>query len=265
MIDSPRDLPSAALAATLHDPEGRLMASLESSTALFSMYAGVYVTATAASDSRIVEALRAAGARVRADGDARAGENRRRAVADALASGASSIFSCDFDRWLHWAKFFPDELAALPTRIADECPESWYVSLGRTSRAYATHPLVQRATEEATNHALSLVLGRGVDATAGASWLTRRGAEIVLSESIEPTLATDAEWPLLVHRVDPARVGFLACEGLEFETADRFELEIELAGGVEQWLERTYETPAEWEARLRLATDSVAVICRLMR
>lgn len=258
-------LPATALAATLHDAEGRLLPGLQSNAAHLAMYAGVFVTATTASDSRIVEALRAAGARVRADGDERAGENRRLAVATALGSGVSSVFSCDFDRWLHWAQFFPDELTALPTRVADQHPESSYVCLGRTPRAYATHPLVQRATEAATNHALALALGREVDATAGACWLTREAAEIVLRDSIEPTLATDVEWPLLVHRVDPARVTFLACEGLEFETADRFKAEIEDAGGFEEWVKRTYETPAMWGARLRLAADSVAAICRLTR
>lgn len=238
--------------------------TVERCASLFALYAGVSVVATAATDSRMVDALRAAGVEVQEDGDEQAGENRRRAVADALRSGANCIFSCDFDRWLHWAQCFPEELAALGSRVANECADAWYVCLGRTSRAYATHPLAQRVAEKATNHPLSLALGRQVDATAGASWLTREGAEIVLCDSIEPTLATDAEWPMLVHLVDPKRVAFLACEGLEFETADRFGPEIQAAGGLAAWCNRTYETPEVWESRLRLATDSVAAITRLL-
>lgn len=253
-----------ALAGTLHDPEGRLRAMFASSAAHLAHYAHISVVATAATDRDLVAALRAAGVRVLHNGDERAGENRRQAIADATTLEANSIFSCDFDRWLHWAQAFPDELAALGPRIASNCADAWYVCLGRTPRAYATHPLVQRVAEEATNHPLSLALGRQVDATAGASWLSREGADILLRSSIEPTLATDTEWPLLVHSVDPTRVAYLACEGLEFETADRYGPEIEAAGGLASWTERTYETPEVWHWRLRLAADSSAAICRVL-
>lgn len=255
---------SVAFAGTLHDPQGRLRHLFEAHVSLLAAYTRVIVVATAATNREMVGEVRAAGVQVLHHGDERAGENRRRAIAEAIRSGANSIFSCDFDRWLHWAQFFPDELKGLGSRVASDCADAWYVCLGRTPRAYATHPLVQRVAEEATNHALSLAIGRHVDATAGASWLSREGAEILLRDSVEPTLATDTEWPLLVHLIDPTRVDFLACEGVEFETADRFGPEIRAAGGLEAWLDRTYETPAAWESRLQLATDSVAAINRVL-
>ena len=60
-----------------------------------------------------------------------------------------------------------------PERLLARRPRPWYVCLGRTRRAFATHPYVQRTTERATNRAASLALGRRLDATAGACWLTR--------------------------------------------------------------------------------------------
>ncbi len=59
---------------------------------------------------------------------------------------------------------------------------------------------MQRVAEGATNRAASLALGRRLDATAGACWLDRSGAEIVLAGSVEETNATDLEWPALVNR-----------------------------------------------------------------
>ncbi len=227
-------------------------------------YSSVHVVATAATNPSVVAALRTLGAQVSADGDERAGENRRRAVMDAVSTGAAGCLYCDFDRWLHWAQYFPEELTALPAKIAELRPAPWYVCLGRTPRAFATHPLVQRVTEEATNHALGLALHRPIDATAGACWLSPEGAEIVLRDSIEPTNATDLEWPALVYRAAPECVASLACEGLEFETADRYEAEIAAAGGLTAWMDQVYDTTEIWRERLRLSADSVAALCRVL-
>ncbi len=255
---------SAALAATLHDPEGGLGQLLSGAAERFRDYSSIHVTATAATESSVVAAIRALGAQATADGDERAGENRRRAVMDAVSTGQAGCLYCDFDRWLHWVQYFPEELSALPARIAELRPAPWYVCLGRTPRAFATHPLVQRVTEEATNHALGLILRRQIDATAGACWLSPEGAEIVLRDSVEPTNATDLEWPALVYRAAPDRLASLTCEGLEFETPDRYVAEIAAAGGLSQWMEQVYETAEVWRDRLRLSADSVAALCRVL-
>ncbi|MDQ4099353.1 MAG: hypothetical protein M3121_02495 [Chloroflexota bacterium] len=253
-----------ALAATLHDPEGGLGQLLSGAAERFGAYSSMHVIATAATDPKVVAALSAFGAQVSADGDERAGENRRRAVMNAVSTGAAGCLYCDFDRWLHWAHYFREELTTLPAKIAELRPAPWYVCLGRTPRAFATHPLVQRVTEEATNHALGLALHQQIDATAGACWLSPEGAEIVLRDSIEPTNATDLEWPALVYRAAPDRLDSLACEGLEFETADRYEAEIAAAGGLSEWTEQVYDRAEDWHERLRLSADSVAALCRVL-
>ncbi len=102
----------------------------------------------------------------------------------------------------------------------------WYVCLGRTARAFATHPAAQRLPETATNRALSAAAGRPLDAVAGAAWLTPEAAEIILAGSREPTAATDLEWPALILRHDPSRLRGLRCEGLEWETPDFHAAEI---------------------------------------
>lgn len=68
------------------------------------------------------------------------------------------------------------------------------------------------------------------DIGTGSRGLSRRGAEILLDLSRDPTLGVDAEWPVLLLRQPGLHLGYRACEGLEFETGDRFGPEIEAAG-----------------------------------
>jgi len=256
-----------ALAGTLHDPQGRLLPALRERAPLLRGYAGVYLATTAATDPGLTALLAERGV-VLLPGEARIGVARRTALAAAaVAAGrgeAGDVLACDFDRWLHWAGRFPAELASIPARLARRRPAVWYACLGRTARAFATHPPVQRVAERATNHALSLAVGRRLDATAGAAWLAPEGAALILRESVAESAATDLEWPALIHRADPRRLAGLASEGLEFETAAFWPAEVAAAGGEAAWVRVHYERPEVWLARLRLATDSVAALCRVL-
>jgi hypothetical protein len=51
------------------------------------------------------------------------------------------------------------------------------------------------------------------------------------------------------------RSGYILCEDLEFETADRHQAEIAQAGGLEQWLEAQSARPELWLHRLRVACE----------
>jgi hypothetical protein len=140
----------------------------------------------------------------------------------------------------------------------------WCIVLGRTARAFATHPPVQRLPETATNRTLSLVAGKSLDAVSGAVWLSPEGREIVLASSIEDSAATDLEWAGLILRQDAARLHGLRFEGLEWETPDFHTAAISAAGGLEQWIRETFDTPQMWTSRLQLAADSVLALQRVM-
>jgi hypothetical protein len=256
-----------ALVATLHDPRGvsLTLLELETVTTALESYSLVVVAMTIATDARVTTRLQQLGAHVVPGGQA--GEGRRAAL---MAAGADqpACFSCDFDRWLHWARFWPDELAALPARLArlgsSRRIAPWYVCLGRTTRAFATHPAAQRLPEAATNRALSVAAGRSLDAVSGAAWLTPEAVAIILAGSHEPTAATDLEWPALILRHDPGRLRGLRCEGLEWETPDFHAAEIAAAGSLPAWTRATFDTPAIWAARLRLAAASGAALERVL-
>jgi hypothetical protein len=236
-----------------------MLAALRERAGRLGQYGGFYACVSETTSPQVFRALAAAGADVAAEGSGLIGAGRRRALRAAFEAGFEAYLYCDFDRWLHWAGRFPEELADIPARLGARRLRPWYACLGRTPRAYATHPYVQRLAERATNHAFGLAIGRRIDATAGACWLSRAGAALVLQESRETTNATDLEWPAIVFRADRRRLAYLATEGLEFETAEFFRPEITAAGGEAAWVRERYERPEVWLARLRLATDSVRV------
>jgi hypothetical protein len=212
----------------------------------------------------VIAALCATGATVELQPAGVAGHARRTSVVKAYHEGHPAILYVDLDRWLHWLMTYPDELRGLPARIATESSEAWYVCLGRTPRAFATHPEVQRVAERATSRAFELVIGREIDATAGGCCLTADAAELVANHSTEATMGTDLEWPALVWKQDPRRLATLAVEGLEFETAAFAGEAITAAGGRDAWDAQTYQTPTMWRQRLQLAADSVAALERVL-
>jgi hypothetical protein len=253
------------LITTVHDPEGRLLRGFEAGRDALASYAAVHVFATAPTDRRLVAALEETGAHVVGGPTGVAGLGQREVLAAAIGAGAGDVLLYDLDRWLHWNATYPDELRRLPDRISRELPGAWYVCLGRTERALATHPQTQVLPETATNRALSAVTGQCLDATAGAAWIRRSAAELILEGSSATSKATDLEWPALVHRAAPGQLGGLFIEGLEFETPDAYPEEIARAGSREAWIAATYDHPAVMRARLQLAADSIAALERVLK
>jgi hypothetical protein len=252
-----------ALAATHHDPDGRLYAqTARMLTLLTSLFDVIAIQATHATQERTIALLMSAGVRVRCETKERLmgldvlGRARRAAVDLALEQGAPAMLFCDFDRALHWAEYYPDELAQVAARLA----EHDFTVLGRTARAFATHPRIQRDTESVVNHVYATVSGHTWDATAAARGLSRRAAAAILAGCPDESIGTDVSWPLFVERAGGLTLGYVATEGLEFETADRYTDEIASAGGLERWIAQLDADPRRWIERLELARIEVAAV-----
>jgi hypothetical protein len=253
-----------AFISTVHDPNAALLQPLLERGEALSSYPATYVSATDRTAPATVEALRRFGVRVEIRPTGEAGTGRRRSLINAALDGHPAYLYCDLDRWLHWVDRFPEELAGMPERVAQEAACAWYVCLGRTERAFATHPEVQQAAERATSRALELVIGCPIDATAGGCWLTPEAAGLVLAGSTETSMGTDLEWPALVWRRAPERLDMIRVEGLEFESAAFAEEAIAAAGSVDAWTKQVYQQPSMWQARLQLAADSIAALNRVL-
>ena len=248
-------MPTVALAMTFHEKDDRLVGLAEAQLpALAGRYAALIAYCSRETHPALLAALRRCGAAVHLDnteaaGIERLGTVRRETLRAGLLAGASHLHLCDFDRAIHWSACSPDEMDA----VAAEIPNYDLLILGRTERAWATHPPYQAETEPLFNKVFALVSGRPWDIGAGSRGLSRRAAEALLEISREPTVGVDAEWPLLLLRQDGLRVGYRLCEGLEFETADRFGAEIEAAGGYGAWEAQMSADPGRWVFRLRVA------------
>lgn len=243
------------LVATVHQPDERLLSLAEAQLPeLTARYSGVTAFCSRSTHRSILDLLRQHGVTVYVDDKALAGIEgighvRRKALRAGLEAGTTHLQMCDFDRALHWVAHYPQELE---TVIAETARYDLLV-LGRTERAWATHPPYQADTEPLFNKVFALVTGRSWDVGAGSRGFSRRGATKLLELSQEPTIGIDAELPLLLLGREGFDVAFRACEGLEFETADRFGAEIEAAGGYDSWEAEMCANPARWVYRLRVA------------
>jgi len=240
---------------TFHERDDRLVSLAEAQLPrLAARYAALVAHCSRGTHPALLAALRRCGAAVYLDSTEAAGIQqlgliRRETLRAGLSAGTSHLQLCDFDRAIHWSACYPDEMDAV---VAD-IPSYDLLVLGRTERAWATHPPYQAETEPLFNKAFALASGRPWDIGAGSRGLSRRAAAMLVETSQEPTVGVDAEWPLLVLRRDELTVGYRACEGLEFETADRFGAEIEAAGSYAAWETQMSADPGRWVFRLRVA------------
>jgi hypothetical protein len=101
-----------------------------------------------------------------------------------------------------------------------------------------------------------------VGLTAHGLW--RRALGRLLIHPCEEGAGVDAEWPLILSRFPELRSGYILCEGLEFETADRYQREIAHAGGLERWLQAQSAQPELWVDHLRVACEIAEAALRVV-
>lgn len=252
---------SITLATTHHDPQGRLYGQLRRLLpGLTRHFAALVVNAGPDVHPPTLTLLQAAGARVdleertfAADGVPLLGVTRRTVVQSALRCDTPLILYCDCDRVLHWLDRYPDELAALLPRLA----EVDFTVLGRTPRAFASHPRIQTQTEQIINELYVTLSGRTWDVTAAARGLSRAAAQALVAHSTDDTLGVDATWPLLIQHRGGFTMTEIKTEGLEFETADQYPDEVAAAGSVEAWKVQLDADPRRWAFRLNVARTEV--------
>ena len=254
---------NVVLAATQHDPDGRLYdQTARILPILLSIFDGVAVQATYATQARSLALVEASGALTRRDatsefaGLRQLGHTRRATLDLALQLGAPFMLFCDFDRALHWAEHYPDELTQVVARI----PAHDFTVLGRTARAFASHPRNQCETEIIINDHYARVSTRDWDVTAAARGSSAGAATAILSDCLEESVGTDVAWPLFIQESGHFTLSYIATEGLEFETADRYSDQIAAVGGIEHWIARLDADPRQWMYRLELAYLELAAL-----
>ncbi len=177
-----------------------------------------------------------------------------------LAWGAARA-GCDWlwidaDRLLHWLLAYPGELGHLPAVFGS----ADVVSVSRSERAFATHPDCQTLTEGPTNRLLSQLLGiERLDPFSGAAILSQSAVAAFLASGAPGDGTAYVELFLA-----PARQGcsfhVYSCEGLEWETPDRYEEDI-AREGYASWLDH-FQDAREWRRRVELQALWLAQLAR---
>jgi hypothetical protein len=264
-LDPHAETPQQVLvAATHHDPENAMLPQTQRVLPLLlDLFGSIVVLGSPSTGTRTADMLTDSDIHfVRQQTDAsidRLGIVRLDSVRLAAQREGGSILRCDWDRLLHWAEMYLDELREVVAAL----PRFDVLVLGRTPRAFATHPRVQRDTETLANHAFGLAFGQSLDVTAGAIGLSRRAAEKLLAvDTPEQTVGTDCAWPLYLSHFPELVLGYTAAEGLEWETPDRHVDQINAAGGLDAWIAAFDANLQEWELRVQLAMHEVAAVNR---
>ncbi|MFQ3630414.1 hypothetical protein [Roseiflexus sp.] len=236
-----------------HDPESRLRDQSERvAPELRRIFSTIVVRVTDATpDDALTPLVRSGAAIHRAPscGHLRLGRARREALRLGIETGAHHVLFCDLDRVLHWAEYYAAEL----TSVAGLIPAYDFLILGRTQRAFESHPRAQCDTEAIVNRVFARVSGQEWDVTAAARGVSRRAAATILDGCPDETIGTDVSWPLFLQRTGLYAIGAIATEGLEYETADRFPEDVAAAGGIDAWKARIDANPREWSMRLEIA------------
>jgi hypothetical protein len=175
------------------------------------------------------------------------------ALKKGLEANTSHIQYADLDRLVRWIETQPADWRRTVTYIQDhDC-----VVIGRTEKAWDTHPEAIRQTEKIPNQLFSQLLGKDMDFSAGSKGFSRAVAAFIMSNS-QPghALGTDAEWVVLAHR-GGFRIKSILVDGLDWESADRYR---DHAASRETQRQRAiaYDAQAEnWEMRVQVAIEIV--------
>jgi hypothetical protein len=223
------------------------------------MFSGVTVRASGAASERALSLFSDAGAQVKRESTEQLGEGprlgaaRREAISLALQWDTPFVLCCDGDRIMHWAERYPKELV----QIVGYLPENDLTVLGRTRRAFDSHPRVQRDTEAIVNWVFRMVTGYDWDVMVGARGLSWRAVKAILRGCPDEEISTDVSWPLYLNTIEGFSLGYTATEGLEFETPVRHGEEIEAMGGYSEWLKQRDSDLDQWVRRLDIARTHV--------
>lgn len=250
-----------ALAATWH-PRGEESRFERLLPTLAAVYSHMVITLPPDVDPQVVQALedlnRSSAASVLPVVTERWAFGRHLALQTALDTPVDYVQYADLDRLLRWVETRPEEWR----RTVDALQETDCLVIGRTPAAYATHPQALVQTEAISNQVVSHLLGQPVDASAGSKGFSRRAAHwIVKHAAADQPFGTDAEWPILA-RQGGFRVDSCLVDGLDWESADRYQGAAAAAERQRQAAKEYDADPQNWAYRTQVAAEIVSAALR---
>lgn len=241
------------LSSTLHDPKGSLDAAILSfGPVIRSQHCDAVIAVTPETPERTIEKIRIVGIDCFVNGKSRQSTYTSSLSSAVKACKGEKIFFCDFDRVLHWVKNYPDEYANFANSNSSENND--FVLVGRTSRAFQTHPLTQKATECAMNYYCSMLLERMLMDFGTATFCMNKNIANTILEKSVADYGIWVEWPVIgITHAD--KFNYCEAEGLEWETPDRYSKDIKKLG-YNVWL-KEFQSSQEWSLRNALMLEGM--------
>ena len=251
------------VSSTYHDPLFRLREILLStSDFMLTHFKEVNICFTPTTSSEAIDFLEKNGFKINKSTSSLRVNTYNSSLKQALASehlnNNNRILCIDFDRLLHWIVNYPKELEG----VLYESLEVDYLHLGRSSRAFNTHPRTQKLTESVINKLCSKTLGFDdeFDIISVCSIMNRKLADGLLKINHHSPTGIYYNWPLYLWK-HASRSKYLEVEGLEWETPDQYQPEI-LKDGYERWLE-DFQSSEQWIRRVDFIRDCVEEISHI--
>jgi len=252
--------PDISLVCPLHDPEARLAKATRTyGKDLKRLYFGhIHIRATKDTHPDSLKALDSANITYSIEKNSgkyiAMGKTYKEALNMGIKMKTRNIHVCDFDRILHWVKNYSSELKDIIEFLPSNQGITW---LGRTSRAFNTHPKTQKETEEIVNILASEVANQKVDIMSGSFALDLASAKLLLKKSKRNDYSFFAEF-IKLAKENNIQINSLMTEGLEWETPDQYEDKIQKEG-YSDWLDEFMSLP-EWKRRIELMEKNTEVL-----
>jgi len=180
-------------------------------------------------------------------------QGRYLSIKYALETNTTHIHYADVDRLLRWVEICPDEWSVCLDRIE----RSQVLIFGRTPVAYATHPNALVQTEALSNLVVSHILGQAIDVSAGSKAFSRDAAAYIIDHTLPVrAIGTDATWPIVLHRAGYP-IDYLEVDGLDWESADRYQITAADQHAQKQAAERYDADPEHWAFRIGIAQEII--------
>lgn len=255
-------LPDVCLVSPLHDPDGRLETYIrKNGKKLKNLYFGyIELKVTRKTHEKTLRALEnvkiSYSFQTGATGYFSIGKTYREAIKKGINLNTRYIHVCDFDRILHWADKFPNELKDVIGLIPSDYGLTFFC---RTKRAFDTHPETQTKTESIVNDLASSKLGRPVDIMSGSFSMDINSAKIILKHSKRNDYSFYAE-PLIIALNRKIPINTMIVDGLEWETPDQYVDKIRKEG-YQDWLDEFMSVP-EWKRRIELMEKNTEILTK---
>ena len=239
------------LAAAWH-PRGEFNRFLELLPQLLPAYQWISISLPPDTDEEIVGSLQDL-PQVSADKTPDWSGGRFKALQGALQFPGSHVQYADFDRLLRWVETKPAEWQKIVSMILEvDC-----LIIGRSDKAYQTHPQALIQTEAISNQVISHFLGMEVDVSAGSKGFSREAAEYIVA-NCEPghALGTDGEWPMILKQAG-FRVSYITADGLDWESADRYREKAADQISQREAAKKYDADPENWAKRVGVAMEII--------